>query len=135
MNPAQAYLQQASNRWTRAEMLLELYDRALASLERAQRAADEGDSLRADGELITAQRFITGIVSGLDQQGGPLVENLARLNLFVAERLGSREIPAALRVLRPLRDGFAGVRDDAIALERAGTIPEIRDASTLDLEA
>ena len=135
MMPHIAYRQHATCRWTRIEMLLELYNSAISALQQAGEALDAGDDLRATRELANAQRLVGGIASGLNRDAGELPQNIERLCLFVVEQIARRDPQAALRVLTPLRDGFATIRERAVALEREGEIPEIRYQPCIQIEA
>jgi flagellin-specific chaperone FliS len=130
-----AYKQHTASRWTRIEMLLELYNSAISALQQASEALDCGDDVRATRELTTAQRLVAGIVAGLNRDVGELPRNIERLCLFVVEQIGRRDPRAALRVLTPLRDGFAGIRERAVALERTGEIPEMDYQPCIRIEA
>jgi flagellin-specific chaperone FliS len=134
MTPTDLYKQHDASRWTRIEMVLGLYDGAVSALRQAAEAITGGDDLRATTQLLQAHRFVIGILSGIDPDAGQIALDLQRLCLFVVERLKERDVQPALEILTILRDGFEAIRPEAMALERAGEIPEFCDESSLRLE-
>ncbi len=84
--------------------------------------------------MVDAQRFVAGIASGLNPDVGEPARNVQQLCLFVVERIGQRDPQAALRVLRPLHEGFAGIVEEAVSLEREGKIPEFSCQNALAVD-
>ena len=73
--------------------------------------------------------MLVGLIeSGLDTDQGDIPKKIKDLCGFVERSLLSsdvQQIEAAVRVLRNLHEGFAGIKDEAIALEGAGAIPQV----------
>jgi flagellin-specific chaperone FliS len=128
MNPYAAYAKPQSVDMTRIDMLLSLYDGAIEQLEQAVGALRKQEPNAAQPFLVRAQLIIGGLASGLNLGDGELPINMLRLFEFAADsiRIGNAErIEGSLNVLRTLREGFEEIRPQAIALERAGTIPPV----------
>jgi flagellin-specific chaperone FliS len=128
MNPHDTYRQQRAFGWTRIDMLLALYDGAMQRIEQAREAMERGDTPAAQPLLLRAQRIVVELHAGLDLRHGQLPHDFQRLYGFVLHALSAgtgRHLAAALDVLRTLRDGLAGIRDETVRLERSGTIPPV----------
>jgi flagellin-specific chaperone FliS len=112
----------------RIDMLLCLCDRAIERLEEAQTALRANQSEVALSLLVRAQMFVAGLASGVDVAQGEIARNCLRLYEFAADciRIGTPDkIEAAIGVLRTLREGFEGIRGEAVDLERKGAIPPL----------
>lgn len=128
MNPYRTYRQQETVAgWTRIEMVLALYDKALDRLDRAAAALRAGDAAAARPELAKVQLIAGELAAGVRPEVSPETgPNLIRLFEFVADRLrvpDAARVADARKVLVTLRDGFAAIREDANRLERAGAVP------------
>ena len=128
MNPYRAYRpQETVAGWTRIEMVLALYDKALDRLDRAAAALRAGDLPAARPELAKVQLIVGELAAGVRPEVNPESgTNLIRLFEFVADRLrqpAADRVADARKVLATLRDGFEAVREDANRLERAGQVP------------
>ncbi|MDB5307471.1 MAG: hypothetical protein JWO38_1673 [Gemmataceae bacterium] len=125
MNPYLAYRRpEPSAGWTRMDIHLALYDKALERLDRAEAALRTADNMTALTQLSLTQLIVTELVNGVrldvDEQMGT---NMLRLYEYVVNELRvpqADRIGNARKVLRTLRDGFEAVRDEANALERSG---------------
>ncbi len=125
MDPRTAYREQYSPGWTRVDMLLALYDGAIARLEEAEAALWRGDRKAALPLLNRAQLIVCELAAGVDLNY-PLAGNFLHLFGFAGRAISAttaEHVGEALRVLRTLREGFAKVRDEAARLEREGRIP------------
>jgi flagellar secretion chaperone FliS len=130
MNPYQKYRQQEEPAgWTRIEMLLALFDKALERLDRAEASLATGNEIGAAGELAKTQIIVMTLASGVelsvDPQGG---RNMLRLYEFVTNELrrpNAEGIANARKILHTLREGFESIRAEANALERSGQIPPL----------
>lgn len=134
MSPADAYKLQDATRWTRIELLLELFDATLLTLERARSAEERGEEQVVTRELIEAQRLVAGLIAAINPESDELSAQLGPLYLFIVQRIGARDIVPAVRVLSTLRDGFEGIRPQAIALELAGGFPRLSAHSAIQLD-
>jgi flagellar biosynthetic protein FliS len=128
MNPYRAYEQSGTTRTTRVDMILALYDGAIASVENGRSALLANDAARAYSLLMKAQQFIEGLAAGLDLSQVEATINLLRLFEFCAHCVGSgspEKLEAAVKVLKTLREGYQEIRTEAIRLERTGEIPPL----------
>jgi flagellin-specific chaperone FliS len=128
MNPYRSYRpQETVAGWTRIEMVLALYDKALDRLDRAALALRAGDVPAARPELAKVQLIVAELAAGVRPEVNPESgTNLLRLFEFVADRLrtpAADRVADARKVLATLREGFEAVREDANRLERAGRVP------------
>ncbi len=127
MNPYQKYRRQDEpTGWTRMDMLLALYDKALERLDRAQAALVAGDPGTALPQLAKTQLIVTELAAGVRVEVNPEANtNMLRLYEFVAHALARATvegIESSRKVLRTLREGFEAVRTEANELERSGRI-------------
>lgn len=128
MNPYLAYRrQEVSNGWTRIDLLLALFDKALERLAAAEAALAAGDESAATTQLIKTQLILTALASGVQPEADPQNgANVLRLYEFAAHELSrprAEGIANARTVLRTLREGFEGIRAEANELERTGRLP------------
>ena len=139
MNPyAAAYQQQAGTGWTRIDLLLALFDGTVAVIAKALAALERGDPEAARPVLARAQILVLGLASGLTLGAGEIANNLGRLYEFVLHGLGqgsAEPVSAALKVLRTVREGFEGTRQEARDLERRGAIPPVDATSGIQAVA
>jgi flagellin-specific chaperone FliS len=125
MNAFRAY-QQRNPGWTRADMLLALYQGAIERLDNASSALARGATDEVTPLLAKAQLIVLELAAGVDPSVAPAGSNVPRLCEFVLHsiRSGTPEaIASAVRILRILKDGFESIRDEANTLERSGAIP------------
>jgi flagellar secretion chaperone FliS len=115
---------------TRIEMLIELYNRAIMHLEDADSALRAKDDVGYGGALWNAERFLYGIIAGLDPAKDASAVNISRLLHFVLLCVEKRDFVDAVRILSQIRVGFESIKMQAIELEANGTIPPLNvDAS------
>ncbi len=135
MNPHLKYRSNNAFSWTRADMLLLIYDRAVTALQdgvgclecqtRPGGGMSESDLVRARTAL---QRAVLAIAEGLNPDLGEVPTNIMRLCIFVIDQTRGESLQAwqsSLRVIQMLREGFVAVADDARILEHAGKIPKL----------
>jgi flagellin-specific chaperone FliS len=128
MKPTQVYAAHRSTGWTRIEMLLALYDGALDGLSRLEEATRAGNVVAAAQSRLRTARILAGLRAGIDLTRGELPRKIDQLCEFAQHALFSdnpRRVSAAGRVLARLRDGFAAIQQEAIALESRGEIPPL----------
>lgn len=114
MDPHAQYRQQAASTASPAQLVLMLYDGALAEIGRAEVALAADDAAEVHESLTRAQRIVLELTVTLDhERGGGLAAELARLYGFVTEQLVTANVakdptplPAATRVLAELRDAW-----------------------------
>lgn len=94
------------------QLLLQLYERGIASLEFAERSPDKGRT-----ELVRAQAIVGELRASLRSDLSPeLAENLEGLYLFVQDRIGkaladgdaAAQLGPARQVLTTLLEGWRG---------------------------
>ncbi len=138
MNPYQIYQQQQDAGMTQIDLLLALYDKAIGHLSQAQQALQRQDCATATPLRVQAQMIVHALVIGVDLQYGELPQNLLRLYEFVLHCLGFnevRKVEAALRILTILREGLAGIEQQARNLELSGKIPPLKVGHALQITA
>jgi flagellin-specific chaperone FliS len=115
-------------------MLLALYDGAIERIGQARASIGRGDLGAATPLLVRSQRIVAELLAGLDFRYGELPRHLQRLYEFVLHSISlgkTTHLDAALRVLRTLREGLAGIRDEGALLERSGEIPPFQESHIL----
>lgn len=134
MNSYQAYQQQQVTGATRIDLLLMLYDEAIAHLSQAQQALARQDLSTAAPLLWRGQLMVYALASGVDLSHGEVPRNMLRLYEFALHCLGfstAKKVGEALRVLTILREGWRGIRSEALKLERSGTLPPLASSRAL----
>ncbi len=138
MNPSQIYQQQQDTGTTRIDLLLALYNKAISHLHQAQQALERQELSTATPLLLQAQLIVYTLATGIEPEQGEVPRNLLRLYEFVLYCLGCGEVgkvKAALRVLTILREGLAGIEQQARNLELSGKIPPLNSAPALRMSA
>ena len=121
-----AFRDQSAECTPRIDLLLMLFDETMRKLEQARDALSGKGPEAAEPLVRRAQLLIGGLAAGVIPNADEVANNCLRLYEFANHRLGSMTLAGvedALRALRPLWEGFQGIRDEAVALERAGFIP------------
>ena len=112
--------------WTRIDLLLALYDKALERLDKAEAALRAGDLGTAVPELSKTQTIIIALAGGVRVEVNPEMNtNILRLYEFAVDALRQPTVAAignVRTVLRTLREGFETIRAEANELERAGQL-------------
>ncbi|MCP4096945.1 MAG: flagellar protein FliS [Mariniblastus sp.] len=114
---------------SRIDMLLVLYDRAIASLEAAKSAKEASDEKMQQKFGYEANKLIMGIHSGLDTEKYPVAVDVARLLHFIMTRIEQQDFSDAIKFTKQLRESYAQIRDQAVQLESNGEIPPIIQSS------
>ena len=109
--------------WTRVEMLLQLYDRAIMALEGAEMALKMDNQDSYVKYYIESHKVLLAIHSGLKPNEYEVAYNVARLLHFVSICIGEKNFKDAIKILGELRIGFAAIAHDANELEKCGEIP------------
>ena len=123
------------NGWTRIDMLLALYDRAISSIRFAQEAEASNDTHLLASNTIEANKYILALHSGLKVHKDPVAENVARLLNFVMQRFAEKNYEESIHFLEKLRSSFAQIREEATELEKAGKIPPLNNEPGLNTVA
>ena len=130
MMPEKSPYETAVTGWTRADMLLALYNGAIEQIELA--IADGPSSIV---HRTRAAALVTAIRTGIDTDVDELSTQIDQLCEFVQHCLAegdAKRMQSALKVLQEIRDGFEGVRDDANRREQTGEIPALSTQATVD---
>src|SRR5262245_14878875 len=107
------YKWQESQKDTRIELLLGLYDAAVTRLERVLTMLAHGLSVSAAALLLEAQYAVYAVVEGCEDVTADVDRNLAMLHEYCLYCLGiptAESVGSALRTLITLREGFQGIR-------------------------
>jgi flagellar secretion chaperone FliS len=111
---------------SRIDLLLALYDGALARLGKAEMALTNGDVPVATPYIAKAQLIVAELAAGVrievDEEMGA---NMLRLYEFVVNELRTprlANVRNAAKILTTLREGFEGVREEANKLEKSGEL-------------
>ena len=137
MDLRNAYRQTYSPGWTRADMVLALFDGAIERLELGAEALRRNDRMTGLRMLTRAQLIVCELAGGVDA-GYAHAATFLRLYGLASRAIGAatvEEAEAALRILRTMREGVAGIRDEAVRLEREGEVPPARSGGMVHLTA
>ncbi|MCD0459913.1 flagellar protein FliS [Roseiconus lacunae] len=119
-----------SSGMTRVEMLLMLYDKALASVEACQIANEVGDDALFRKHEIQARKVLVAIISGLQPDEDEVAYNIARLLEFVLFSFDERHFDSCQKILGQIRNSFAQIADQANEMERNGEISPMPDSDS-----
>lgn len=127
MLPPRAYRQKPMTGMTRVDLVLALFDGAIDRIDRAIELHGRGETNAALVQRTRAQMLVIQLAAGIDLAvGDPASEGLLRLYEYCAHVLAhgeTAEIASARDCLVTVRDGFRGIREEAVQLERSGAIP------------
>ena len=96
------------------------------------------DAAKAAPLLERSMAIVAELAAGLDFRHGELPFNLLRLYEYAVHCIASRtvgKVEDALGVLRQLREGMLGIRDEAVRLEREGVIPPANTVGRMEMIA
>ena len=108
--------------WTRIEMLLQLYDRAISSISATKTALEADDQQSYAKFFVDSQKTILAIHTGLKPDEHDVAYNIARLLHFVLRCLEEKNFEQAILVMTELRAGFGAIAAEANELEQQGEI-------------
>ncbi|HMO14442.1 MAG TPA: flagellar protein FliS [Pirellulaceae bacterium] len=117
--------------WTRIDMLLALYDRAIASIRAAAHAKQHDDSNAFWEKTLFAQKCLLAIHSGLKPEEHDVAFNISRLVHFAMSKLCDHEFEIAIETLESIRASYEAIREEATQLEHQGTIPALDFSNSL----
>src|SRR5262249_41251411 len=138
MHARAAYQQSRSVPTTRIDLILSLYQKALANLDCARQHLAERRPEKVASLLLKTQTIVMALASGLPAHKDETAVNSLRLYESVAYQLArgpADNIAAAARVLGTLREAFEAVHDQAAALEAEGKIPPLDQNHYVSLTA
>lgn len=136
MYARQVYEAQRAQGWTRADMLIALYDSGITSLQGTLDAMKGGQDVAANTHRLKALRVVHALAAGLDVSQGEIPQQIARLCEFMQDGLlqpTTESVASALKIMNTLRDAFAAVRDQAAELEFKGQIPPVNLTNSLQV--
>lgn len=136
MNPYRRYQQsEPETGWTRIDLLLALYDKALERLDKADAALAARDQGGAVGQLLKVQQIIMALAEGVRVEVNPEVNtNILRLYEFALHETAqptAKAVANVRKVLRTLREGFEAVREEANAMERDGRLAPMSNSQVV----
>ncbi|OYP32362.1 flagellar protein FliS [Rhodopirellula sp. MGV] len=127
---AQYQKKSISSGWTRVDMLLMLYDKALAAVEACEIAHETGDQALFTKHEIQARKVFVALLSGLKTDEDEVAYNIARLLDFVLFTFEERRFDSCKTILNQVRDSFAQVAEQVNEMERNGQIPAMPDSDS-----
>jgi flagellin-specific chaperone FliS len=128
MNPYLKYKQASSLSWTRVDMLLLVYDQAVAALNEGTLLLEQGRTSELMPVSLRAARTLLMIADGLDLQKGELPVQVLRLVVYALDQIRTntpKNWRSASAVIGQLRDGFLEIQDRARNDEYEGRIPAL----------
>ncbi len=87
MYAKQVYEAQRAQGWTRADMLIALYDSGITSLHGTREAVMSGDMAAATTHRLKALRVVHALAAGLDMSQGEIPQQIARLCEYMQNAL------------------------------------------------
>lgn len=137
MNPNRqviAAYQSRSNKWTRVDLLIALYDRTVMSLRALAEAIENEENETLSYQTRTVF-LLEQIVEGIDPDQCEYSNRINSLCEYALNSLECKDVNAlrsAASALAEIQDGFQSIRSDAVALEENGTIPPLNTAVEID---
>ena len=131
----QTVAQMMINGCTRIDMLLGLYERAIASIKTAQAAKEQKNEALFNEKMIDANRVILALHGGLNTDEYDMAVRIGQLLNFIMLRIEQQNLDEAIYFLEKLKSGFEKIREEATALEREGKIPPLSEARGLNTVA
>lgn len=133
MNQLKAYQRTSiKSGWTRAELLLMLYERAINAIESCEIAHEAGASAAFLQHELNTRKTIMTIHAGLKPEESEVAFNIARLLHFVMVRFDERDFTTCKTILEQIRDGFSQIAEEANEMERQGEIPVLPESDTFE---
>ena len=127
-----SFIDTTANGCTRIDMLLSLYDRAIATIRFAQYAEEANDTQLLTRKLLEANRVMLALHGGLNTEDYDVAVGIAQLLNYVMLRLEQHNFDEAVYFLEKLQTSYEQIRDEAAALEKDGKIPPMSASKGLD---
>ena len=108
--------------WTRVDMLIMLYDRAINGTESCQIAHEAGADEAFRQHELAFRKTIMTIHAGLKPDEDEVAYNIARLLHFVMVKFDEKDFAAGKKVLQNIRNSFSQIAEEANQLENEGVI-------------
>lgn len=134
MNHSQSAYTTKTTTWTRADLLIALYDRTIITL-RSLSEAIATDDVNVMKYRTSAVFLLEQIVDGVDPEICTFSDEIMRICEYAFRGVDQQDvesIDAAATALAKVQEGFSEIRDDAVVLENNGIIPPIH--SPLEVE-
>lgn len=128
MNAPHAYRRHQHAAWTRIDMLLAIYDATITSLEAGLTALAADDRHAFAKHHLKAAQLLVLLIDGIDVDSGETATRIRALCTFAISQIGTMSNQgwhSALDIVRTLREGFEGIREEARELEAQGVIPRL----------
>lgn len=128
MNPHLKYKAVQSYSWTRIDMLILIYDQAVATLNEGARLLEQNKLSELPPVNLKALRILLAIADGLDLQKGDLPAQILRLVVYALDQIRTQSAESwksAATVMNTLREGFVEIQDEARKDEYEGRIPAL----------
>lgn len=126
MDAVKAYQQKKLTAgWTRIEMLLVVYEKAITEIDACAYAAKTDDFSALTRHELNARKAFLAIHAGLKPESCEIAFNVARLLHFVLTSFDQRDFETAKAVLEQIRDAFQSIETQANELEFAGEIQPV----------
>ncbi len=128
MNPHLKYKNAVAVSWTRIDMLLLIYEKAVQALQEGVRQISQQNFAELPETRLAAHRALLMIAEGLNLQDGEVPAQVMRLCLFALEKSSGsskQDWQAAAEIIQTLREGFLEIQDDARTAEYSGRIPAL----------
>lgn len=138
MNPHDVYKNLRAVSWTRVDMLLALFDSAIGHMEQVRESLDRQDDAMATQQSLRALKVVYGLKIGLDANHGELPQSLEKLYdtvIWGIMEKSREQIVCGTRILQSLREGFEGIRSEALELEKTGEVRPLDEDQALERTA
>ena len=118
--------------WTRIDMLLALYDRAITAVRLASRAQAANNQPLMQQQVFESHKLILALHSGLEIDESEIAQNVARLLSFIVLRIEQQHFDEAAHFLEKLHSSFSSIREEAASLESIGEISPLQELNVYD---
>lgn len=118
--------------WTRVDMLLMLYDRAINAVESCEIAFEADEKPALVKHELNLRKTVMTIHAGLKPDEDEVAFNIARLLHFAMVQYDQRDFATCKKVFSEIRNGFAQIADEANELERQGNIPSLPETDAFE---
>ena len=113
--------------WTRADLILALYDRTVVTL-RALSEAIMTDDVHVMKNQTSVIFLLEQIVEGVDTESCTYADEILRICEYAFRAANEKDVEAinaSAAALEKVQEGFATIRSEAVAMENSGTIPPL----------
>ena len=137
-SPYQAYRDQVTSDWSRIDMLIALFDKAIEVLDKLLLARDDNDEIQYQQQTLFFMQVMLHFRTGLNPEYGELPSQMLRLYEYIEHSVATRDteqLQSARTILSDLRDSYNSIRDKATELEKHGEIPSLSHQQLCDKTA